>query len=120
MNPIAMIRTAVALLVIAALGGIVMALVRLSKGANPPNWLAILHGLLAAASLTLLLYATFAVGIPMLANVGLALLLIAALVGLVLNLNYQGKGVLLPPGVLVGHALIAAVGFVLVLIVAVR
>jgi glucose uptake protein GlcU len=96
-----------------------MAFVRFSKQLNPPNWLAMLHGLLAAAGLTLLLYAAFAVGIPTLANVGLVILVIAALGGLLLNLKYQWQRALLPPGLMVGHALVAVIGFVLVLIVAV-
>lgn len=118
MHAITMIRTAVLLFAIAAIGGIVMAIVRLSKNINPPSWLAMLHGLLAAAGLTLLLYAAFAIGIPALADTGLALLLVAALVGLVLNLKYQWERALLPPGLMVGHAVLAVVGFILVLLVA--
>ena len=120
MSEMTMIRTAVVLLAIAALGGVVMALVRLSKSMNPPNWLAMLHGLLAAAGLTLLLYAAFAIGIPTLADIGLALLLVAALVGLILNLRYHWERSLIPVGLMIGHAFIAVVGFVLVLLVAVR
>jgi len=118
MNAITMIRTAVVLFAIAALGGVMMAVVRLSKNMNPPSWLALLHGLLAAAGLTLLLYAAMAVGIPTLADAGLVLLVIAALGGLVLNLKYQWERALLPPGLMIGHAAIAVVGFVLVLLVA--
>lgn len=120
MNGITMIRTAVVLFAIAALGGVVMAIVRLSKNLNPPSWLAMLHGLLAAGGVTLLLYAAFAVGISTLATAGLILLLIAALVGLVLNLKYQWQRALLPAGVVVTHAAIAVVGFILVLLVAVK
>jgi len=120
MNGITMIRTAVVLFAVAALGGVVMAIVRLSKNVNPPSWLAMLHGLLAAAGVTLLLYAAFAGGIPALATAGLLLILIAALVGLVLNLKYQWPRALLPTGVVFGHAAIAVVGFILVLLVAVK
>lgn len=77
-----------------------------------------LHGLLAAAGATLLLYAAVTVGIPALAQVGLALLLVAAVGGLVLNLKYQWERVLIPRGLMIGHAVLAAVGFVLVFLVA--
>jgi hypothetical protein len=80
----------------------------------------VLHGLLAAAGLTLLLYAAFAVGIPTLANAGLVLLVIAALGGLALNLKYHCERVLILLGLMLGQALIAVIGFVLVLVVAAR
>jgi hypothetical protein len=120
MNAITMLRVAVALLGVAALGGIVMAATRLSQEKNPPSALALLHGLLAAAGLTLLLYAACTVGIPTMAAAGLALLLIAALVGVVLNQKYQWKAVLLPRGLLLGHAALAVIGFVLLLLTAWR
>lgn len=118
MNAITMIRTAVALLAIGALGGVVMAAIRLSKNLNPPSWLAMLHGFLAAAGATLLLYAAVTVGIPALAQVGLTFLLIAASGGVVLNLKYQWERVLIPRGFMIGHAVLAVVGFVLVFLVA--
>jgi hypothetical protein len=115
-----MVRVAVVLLAIAALGGIAMAATRLSQEKNPPAWLALLHGLLAAAGLTLLLYATFTAGISPLETAGVALLLIAALMGIVLNQNYQWKAVLLPRGLMLGHAALAVVGVVLLLLTAWR
>lgn len=118
MNAITMIRAAVALLTIGALGGVVMAIIRFFQGQNPPSWLAMVHGLLAAAGITLLLYAALTVGIPQLAQFGLGLLLIAALGGAVLNLKYQWKAILLPRGLLVGHAGLAVIGFALVLLTA--
>jgi hypothetical protein len=120
MNAITMLRAAVTPLAIAALGGIVMAATRLSQDKNPPSWLALLHGLLAAAGLTLLLYASLTAGIPPLATAGLAMLVIAALVGVVLNQKYQWKAVLLPRGLVLGHATLAVVGFVLLLLTAWR
>jgi glucose uptake protein GlcU len=118
MNALTMIRTAVALLAIGALGGLVMAIIRLSKDSNPPSELAMLHGLLAAAGVTLLLYAAMTVGIPVLAQVGLGFLVIAAIGGVVLNLKYQWQRVLLPRGLMIGHAALAVIGFVLVFLVA--
>ncbi len=49
MDAITMLRTAVA--------ACNCRLRRLSQKKNPPNWLALLHGLRAASGLTLLLYA---------------------------------------------------------------
>ena len=115
MEPALMMKTALVLLTIAALGGVVMAVTRLGRNANPPSWLAMLHGLLAGAALTLLLYAYFTVGLPPLASWGLLLFLVAALGGVYLNLAFHAKAVLLPKGVVVVHAVIAVVGYVLLL-----
>ena len=118
MNEGTMLCTAVTLLAIAALGGIVMALIRFSKNQNPPAWLAMLHGLLAASGLTLILYAMFTVGIPQMAKVGLLLLVLAALGGVVLNQKYHWRSALLPPAIVIGHAVLAVVGFGLLLLAA--
>ena len=115
MEPALMMKTAFALLTITALGGVVMAVVRLGRGVNPPSWLAMLHGLLAGSALTLLLYAYFTVGLPALAGWGLLLFVVAALGGVYLNLGYHAKAVLLPKPVVVVHAVIAVVGYVLLL-----
>jgi glucose uptake protein GlcU len=118
MTALTMIRSAAALLAIGALGGLVMAVIRLSKKINPPSGLAMLHGLLAAAGATLLLYAAVMMGVPTLAQVGLAFLLIAAAGGVALNLKYHWERVLIPLGFMIAHALLAAIGFVLVFLVA--
>jgi glucose uptake protein GlcU len=120
MNAITMIRAATVLLTIGALGGILMAIIRFSRSQNPPPWLAMLHGFLAAAGVTLLLYAALTVGIPQLTKIGLVLLLIAAMGGAVLNLRYQWQRELLPPSWLIGHAVLAVIGFTLVLLSAWR
>jgi hypothetical protein len=57
-----MLRTAVILLAITALGGLLMAGLRFSGRPNPPNAVAMLHGLLAASGLTLVLYVAFTAG----------------------------------------------------------
>jgi len=120
MNAITMLRTAVALLAVAALGGLAMAVTRFSNEKNPPSWLALLHGLLAASGLTLLMYAALTTGIPPMACAGLAMLLFAALVGVVLNQKYEWKALLLPRGLVLGHAALAVIGFVLLLLTAWR
>jgi hypothetical protein len=115
MEPALMMKTALALLTITALGGVVMAVVRLGRDANPPSWLAMLHGLLAGSAATLLLYAYFTVGLPALAGWALLLFLVAALGGVYLNLGYHAKAVLLPKTIVVVHAVIAVAGYVLLL-----
>ena len=115
MEPVLIMKTASALLAIAALGGLTMAGIRFGGKPQPPTWLAMLHGFLSAAALTLLLYAYFTVGLPALASWALLLFLIAAAGGAFLNLNYHWKMLPLPKGMIVGHAGIAVVGFGLLL-----
>ena len=115
MEPVLFMKTACVLLAIAAVGGLVMAGVAFAGKAQPPTWLAMLHGLLAGAALTLLLYAYFTVGLPALAGVALLLFLLAAAGGAYLNLNFHWRMLPLPKGIIVGHAGAAVVGFVLLL-----
>ncbi len=120
MEPTLFVRTAAVLLTITALGGLAMAAIRFASDKQPPAWLAMLHGLLAGAALTLLIFAAATVGLPGLALGALVLFAIAALAGVHLNLNYQWKQVLLPKGLVVAHALIAVIGFVMLLVAAFR
>ncbi len=120
MEPTLMIRTAAVLLTITALGGVAMAGMRFASDKQPPAWLAMVHGLLAAAAVTLLIYAQATVGLPAIATGALVLFVIAALGGVYLNLAYQWKQVLLPEGLVVGHALVAVIGFVMLCIAALR
>jgi hypothetical protein len=110
-----MMKTACVLLAITAVGGLTMAGMRFAGKPQPPTWLAMVHGLLAGAALTLLLYAYFTVGLPGLAGVALLLFLLAAAGGAYLNLNFHWKMLPLPKGIIVGHAGAAVVGFVLLL-----
>jgi hypothetical protein len=109
--------TSTLLLVIAAAGGLVMAGMRFAGDRQPPASLAMLHGFLAAAALTLLLYAAATVGLPGMALAALVLLLVAAGGGVILNLNYHWKQIPLPKWLIVVHGLAAVVGFVLLLVV---
>ena len=115
MEPALLMKTALVLLTITALGGVVMAVIRLARNANPPSSLAMLHGLLAASALTLLLYAYCTVGLPALAGWSLLLFLVAALGGAYLNLGYHAKALLLPKPIVVVHAVIAVVAYVMLL-----
>ncbi|MEJ8835841.1 hypothetical protein [Ramlibacter sp. AN1133] len=107
-----MLRTAILLLAVTALGGLLMAGMRFSGRPHPPSFIAMVHGLLAASGLTLILYAGLTSGMPGGGWGGLALLLVAVLGGLVLNLRYHWEKRELPMGLMLGHAGLAVVGFV--------
>jgi hypothetical protein len=113
MESVLIMKIASCLVAIAALGGLTMAAIRFSGKPQPPTWLAMLHGFLAGAAVTLLLYAYFTVGLPALAGWALLLFLVAAAGGAFLNLNYHWKMLPLPKGLIVGHAGLAVVGFAL-------
>jgi len=113
MNAELMLQVSTLLFLVAALGGGTMAVIRFGGKHNPPAWLAMLHGLLAAAGLTLLAYATLVAGVPGIAQLSLLLFLVAALGGAVLSLRYKWNRVLLPAWLVIVHAIAAVVGFVL-------
>ena len=115
MEPNLSMQTAAGLLAISAAGGLVMAGIRFSGKPHPPIALAMLHGFLSAAALTLLLYAQFTVGLPQLAAIATVLFVVAALGGVIMNLNYHWKLLPLPKWLVAVHALIAVVGFGLLL-----
>ena len=118
MEPMLSMRTAVVLLALAALGGLLMAGIRFAGKPHPPTWLAMAHGFIAGAAVTLLVYDYFTSGLPGLAQLGLLLFLIAAAGGIVLNLRYHWERLPLPKWMVVVHALVALVGFVLLAIAA--
>jgi hypothetical protein len=108
-----MIRTAIVLLALTGAGGLLLAGIRFSGKPRPPSSIAMLHGLLASAGLTLLLYAAFVHGLPGMAWLGIVLLAGAAVGGLVLNLAYHDKHLPLPIWLVLAHAAIAVLGLVL-------
>lgn len=114
MDDRSMLQAAVWLFAIAAAGGLVMAAIRFGGQRNPPAWLSMLHGLLAAAGLTLVIYAGFTTDAPALARIGGGLLLVAAAGGAFLNLAFQWKQRLLPGSIVAVHALLAIAGFICV------
>jgi hypothetical protein len=120
MDPKLMLQTAVVLFAIAAAGGLLMAAIRFKGAPRPPSSLAMLHGLLAGAALTLVLYPALTVGISGGAWFGLVLLVVAAAGGLILNLRYHDKQIELPIWLIMVHAGVAIVGFVLLAIAAWR
>ena len=108
-----MLQTAVVIFAVAAAGGLLMAGIRFFANINPPAWLAMGHGLLAAAGLTLGIYASFTSDVPGSAMAGIVFLLLAAAGGAFLNLGYQWKQRLIPATFVIGHASLAVIGFVL-------
>ncbi len=74
------------------------------------------HGLLAGAAVMLLIYAYFTAGLPTLATWALLLFLIAAAGGVFMNLNYHWRLLPLPIGLIIGHAAVAVVGVILLIV----
>jgi hypothetical protein len=116
MDPVHAMKTAAALFAIAALGGVTMAAIRLRGADRPPSSFAMAHGLLAGAGLTLLIYAWWTVGIPPMAQYSVLVLLVAAAGGTFVNLRYHSQLLPLPIPLVIGHALVAVVGFALLLL----
>lgn len=113
-----LLQTACVLFVLAALGGLAMAGIRFAGNRNPPVWLAMGHGALAVAGVALLAFAVVAGSAPVAAVWALVLLLLAAAGGTVLFLAYEWTRQLLPVWLVLAHAMVAILGF-LMLVVAV-
>lgn len=99
---------------VAAVIGLTMALAAF-KGNFPPVPSAVLHGVFAATGLVLLLVAVFAKGAAGAALWALGFLLVAALGGFGLALGFHARKKALPKGFVAGHALLAVIGFLLLL-----
>lgn len=116
MEALSFMKTAAVLLALAAVGGLLMAVIRFRGADRPPTLFLMGHGVLAAAALTLLIYAAATVGLPPLGMASLAVLSIVAVVGAALNLLYHAKMLPIPKTPIVIHGLVAVVGFVLLLL----
>ena len=112
MEALRMLQVSTYLFALTALGGIVMGWIRFSSGGNPPSWLAMAHGFLAAAGLTLLAYAVLMFDTSSLSLVSLVLFAAASAGGIVLNLAYHLKGTPMPKSVVVAHAVAAIIAFI--------
>ena len=77
-----------------------------------------LHGLLAASGLTLLAYAVCTQPVPSQATLALVLFLVAAAGGAIMSLAFKWRHILLPAWLVLGHATIAVIAFVLLLLAA--
>ena len=113
MEPALILRTPTVLLAITALGGLAMAGIRFTGKPAPPSWLAMLHGFLAAAGLTLLAYAYFTAAVPASAAIALLLFLLAAAGGVLMNLRYHLQALALPVWLVLIHAAVAVIAFLL-------
>ncbi len=116
MEPHSLILTSVILFALAAGGGMLMAGMRLRGTPRPPAWLAMGHGLLAAAGLTLLIYAACTVGVPNIVLIAIGLLVAAAVGGVIMNLMYHVKEMPLPLPLMTAHAALAVVALALLLV----
>jgi hypothetical protein len=110
------VEAATIVLGLAALGGATLAGIRLSGTPRPPTWMAVGHGAVAATGLVLLIYAATASSVPELAQVALAVLVLAAVGGAVLFLGFHVKEKPLPVPLVLGHGVVAAAGYVLLLV----
>lgn len=95
---------------LAAAGGIVMALIRVGAHNNPPHWIAMLHGFIAAAGVTLLAYVSIFAHVPDMAQLGLLAFVLAAAGGVWMNLGRHQHNKLIPASIMIGHAVVAVVG----------
>lgn len=109
-----MLTYAVILFALGAAGGLYVASRHL-KGNPPSIGLALLHGVLGAAGLVCLVLFVLKAG-NNLATLALVLFVLAALGGFVLFAKHL-KGRPLGKGLITGHALVAVIGFVLLLAV---
>jgi hypothetical protein len=100
---------------LAALGGLVVAGVRLSGVPRPPTWLALGHGAVAATGLGLLAYAAVDPGLPSLAQVALGVFVLAALGGATLFFLFHLREKALPIPLVLGHGLLALTALALLL-----
>ena len=109
-------QAAAIVLGLAALGGLTLAGIRLMGSPRPPTWMALGHGAVAATGLGLLIYAAVDPGIPNLAQIALGVIVLAALGGSTIFLGFHLRARPLPIPLVVGHGLIAATGYGLLLI----
>lgn len=115
MDAASILLTSTVLLAVAAIGGAVMAGMRFTSERQPPAALAMLHGVLAAAALTLLIYAAATVGLPGMALGAVGLFIVASGGGAILNLKYHWNRLPLPKWLVIVHAIAAVAGFALLL-----
>lgn len=107
--------TAAILFGLAALGGVVMAMMRFSGRDYPPMWLALIHGAAAAAGLVGLILVVVGGAVAGSVKLALVLFIAAALLGFWL-FSYHLKSRPLPIPTMVVHAIVAVVAFVILLV----
>ncbi len=107
---------ALVLFAIAAVGGLILAVLRLRGRADLPLGLAVVHGLVAAAGLIALIVVIAGASAPgSLPKVALVLFILAALGGFALITSHlRTRNVPVP--IMLVHAVVAVVAFVLLLV----
>lgn len=108
-------QAAAIVLALAALGGLTLAVIRFRGAPYPQMWMALGHGLVAATGLGLLIYAAINPGLPEKGQIALGILILAALGGATMFLAFHMKRRPLPIPFVVGHGLLAAAGYLLLL-----
>ena len=110
MTPLAL---ACILFTLTALGGAVLAAIRLRGAPWPPLWLALGHGAAAALAFAALGYQAATRGLYGLAQIAAGVLVLAALGGATLLLGFHLRNKPLPVALVVGHGAIAIAGVAL-------
>jgi hypothetical protein len=110
--------TAIILLALAAVGGGVLAAIRISGQPYPPLWLSLGHGAIAASGLVALIYAALTMTLPSLALVALGMFVLTALGGATLLGLFHLQGRPLPILLVLGHGGLAIASLVVLLIAA--
>jgi glucose uptake protein GlcU len=103
------------LFAIAALGGMIMAMIRFSGRDYPPAFLAVVHGVFAAAGIVTLLVAALAPGVALTIRIALILFIGAAIGGFSL-VYFHAKSRPLPISYVVIHGLVAVVAFIILIV----
>lgn len=104
--------TAAILFATAALGGVVIATIRLRGKPYPPKWLAAIHGIVAAAGLVTLIVEATRGTLPTMGIVALIGFGLAALGGLTLFLGFHLKNRPLLIPLVLAHGTTAVISFI--------
>jgi hypothetical protein len=105
---------------LAALGGLTIVIMRLAGTPRPPLALALLHGAVAATGLGILAYSAATTGVPQLALIALGVFVLAVLGGAFIFFTFHLNGIPLPIPFILGHGIIAIIGYVLLILAIVR
>jgi len=107
------IQIATIILGLSAIGGLVMATIRLSGSPRPPTWIALIHGLVAVVGFGTLVSAALNRELPFLTQISIGAFGLAALGGLGLFLGFHVRKRPLPIPLVLVHGLVAVSAFVM-------
>jgi hypothetical protein len=110
-----MIKIATLLVALTAGGGAILAGIRFMGADRPPTSMAMMHGVMATAALTLLLYAAFTVGVTPQIQIAIGALVIAGLIGTALHLMFHDKMLKLPIAMILVHGAFGLAGLLLLI-----